>query len=161
MAALEARDPYTKGHSISVAMLCQKLATELGAEEPTRSYLAGLLHDVGKVGVPDSILSKPAPLDDEEWDVMRTHPVLGANILRPIKLYPEVVAAVLGHHENVDGTGYPNRLAGEEIPLPARIIRVVDSFEAMTSTRVYRASRGVDEAMGELIDLRGRFTTPR
>lgn len=154
VAALEARDPYTKGHSISVALLCQKIATELEAEDPSRTYLAGLLHDVGKVGVPDGILSKPGPLTEEEWAVMRSHPIVGANILRPIKLYPDVVASVLAHHENFDGSGYPNGLRGQDIPLPARIIRVVDSFEAMTSTRVYRASRGVDETMGELIDLR-------
>ncbi|MEA2460368.1 MAG: hypothetical protein QOH90_545 [Actinomycetota bacterium] len=161
VAALEARDPYTKGHSISVALLCQKLAEALGARVPARSYLAGLLHDVGKVGVPDSILSKPGPLDDEEWEVMRRHPLMGANILRPIKLYPEVVDAVLAHHENFDGSGYPNQLAGEDIPLPARVIRVVDSFEAMTSTRVYRASRSVDEAMSELHQQSGTVYDPK
>lgn len=160
VAALEARDPYTKGHSISVALLCQKLAEALGAAVPGRSYLAGLLHDVGKVGVPDSILSKAGPLDDEEWEIMKRHPMMGANILRPIKLYPEVVDAVLAHHENFDGSGYPNGLSGEDIPLPARVIRVVDSFEAMTSTRVYRASRGVDEAVRELRDLSGSVYDP-
>jgi putative nucleotidyltransferase with HDIG domain len=160
VAALEARDPYTKGHSISVALLCQKLAEVLGATVPGRSYLAGLLHDVGKVGVPDSILSKPGPLDDEEWEIMKKHPLMGANILRPIKLYPEVVDAVLAHHENYDGSGYPNGLAGNEIPLPARVIRVVDSFEAMTSTRVYRASRPIDEAMAELKKQSGTVYDP-
>jgi putative nucleotidyltransferase with HDIG domain len=161
VAALEARDPYTKGHSMSVALLCQKLAEALGAAFPGRSYLAGLLHDVGKVGVPDSILSKGGPLDADEWEIMRRHPAMGANILRPIKLYPDVVAAVLGHHENYDGSGYPNGLAGDEIPLPARIIRVVDSFEAMTSTRVYRASRPVDDALDELRELRGSSYDPQ
>jgi putative nucleotidyltransferase with HDIG domain len=161
VAALEARDPYTKGHSISVALLCQKIATALGANVPGRSYLAGLLHDVGKVGVPDSILSKPSSLDENEWEIMKKHPLMGANILRPIKLYPEVVDAVLAHHENFDGTGYPNALAGEEIPLSARVIRVVDSFEAMTSTRVYRASRSVDEAMTELKALSGTIYDPK
>jgi putative nucleotidyltransferase with HDIG domain len=160
VAALEARDPYTKGHSISVALLCQRIAEALGANAPGRSYLAGLLHDVGKVGVPDSILSKAGPLDDGEWEVMRKHPLMGANILRPIKLYPEVVDAVMAHHENFDGSGYPNGLAGEEIPLPARVIRVVDSFEAMTSTRVYRASRSVDDAMSELKEQRGTTYDP-
>jgi putative nucleotidyltransferase with HDIG domain len=148
--ALEARDPYTKGHSISVALLCQKLATNLGMEHPNRAYLAGLLHDVGKVGVPDHILSKAGPLTPAEWATMKAHPVTGANILQPIKLYPDVVAGVLAHHENFDGSGYPYGLSGEDIPMIGRVIRVVDSFDAMTSTRVFRASRSVDDAMEQL-----------
>ena len=157
--ALEARDPYTKGHSMSVALLCEKLAEVLGVD-PSRAYLAGLLHDVGKVGIPDQILSKPGPLDAAEWAKMRAHPAVGANILRPIKLYPEVVASVLSHHENFDGSGYPHGLAGEEIPLTARVIRVVDSFDAMTSTRVFRQSRSVDESVAELKRLRGQAYDP-
>jgi putative nucleotidyltransferase with HDIG domain len=148
--ALEARDPYTKGHSISVALLSQKLAQNLGMEHPNRAYLAGLLHDVGKVGVPDHILSKPGPLTPAEWGAMKAHPVTGANILQPIKLYPDVVSGVLAHHENFDGSGYPYGLVADDIPLIGRVIRVVDSFDAMTSTRVFRASRSVDDAMDQL-----------
>jgi HD-GYP domain-containing protein (c-di-GMP phosphodiesterase class II) len=124
-------------------------------------YLAGLLHDVGKVGIPDAILLKPGPLTEEEWQVMHEHPGKGASILRPIKLYPDVVSAVLTHHENWDGSGYPSRLAGEDIPPIARILRVADSFNAMTSTRSHRPSRSVDSAMEELLRSRGEIYEAR
>ncbi len=150
--ALEARDPYTKGHSISVALLCEKLAQLLDIDSH-QAYLAGLLHDVGKVGIPDSILSKDGPLSEEEWVIMRAHPVISANILSPIKLYVDVVEGVLSHHENWDGSGYPTGLQGEEIPMLGRVIRVVDSFDAMTSTRAFRASRSVTDTLIELDEL--------
>jgi len=159
--ALEARDPYTKGHSISVALLSQKLGLSLGIDHPNRAYLAGLLHDVGKVGVPDTILSKPGPLTPAEWATMKSHPITGANILKPIKLYPDVVAGVLAHHENFDGSGYPYGIVGDDIPLIGRVIRVADSFDAMTSTRVFRASRSVDDAMEQLRIHRSRDYDPR
>jgi putative nucleotidyltransferase with HDIG domain len=152
--ALEARDQYTKGHSVSVALLSEKIAGEMGVD-PYRAYLAGLLHDVGKVGVPDNILSKDAALTDNEWVIMRAHPIIGANILAPIKLYADVVDGVLAHHENWDGTGYPTGLEGSDIPVLGRIIRVADSLDAMTSTRAFRASRGIKEALNELDELSG------
>lgn len=158
--ALEARDPYTKGHSISVALLSQKIATRLGID-PARAYLSGLLHDVGKVGVPDKVLLKAGPLSPEEWRMMEAHPRLGATILTPIRLFPDVVGAVLSHHENHDGTGYPYGLAGNEIPPIARVIRVVDSFDAMTSSRAYRTSRKASEAIDEIVGLRGVVYEPR
>jgi HD-GYP domain-containing protein (c-di-GMP phosphodiesterase class II) len=98
---------------------------------------------------------KPGPLSDSEWEVMRSHPGLGAGILRPIKLYPDVIAAVLAHHENMDGSGYPAGLSGNGIHPIARIIRVADSFDAMTSTRVHRPSRSIDAAIEELFMQRG------
>ena len=159
VVALEARDPYTKGHSISVALLCQRIAEQIRID-PARAYLAGLLHDVGKVGVPDSVLLKEGPLSPDEWRMMEAHPRMGASILTPIRLYPDVVGAVLSHHENYDGTGYPYGLSGEEIPPIARIIRVVDSFDAMTSARAYRASRKVDEAIEEIVNLKGTLYDP-
>lgn len=160
--ALEARDPYTKGHSISVALLAQKIAETLDVTlDSERVYLAGLLHDVGKVGIPDAILLKSGPLTEDEWEVMQEHPGKGASILRPIKLYPDVVSAVLTHHENWDGSGYPARLEGDDIPPIARILRVADSFNAMTSTRVHRPSRSIDSAMEELMRSRGTVYEPR
>ena len=159
VVALEARDPYTKGHSISVALLSQRIAEQLDID-PARAYLAGLLHDVGKVGVPDSVLMKEGPLSPEEWRMMEAHPRMGASILTPIRLYPDVVGAVLSHHENYDGTGYPYGLSGDEIPPIARIIRVVDSFDAMTSARAYRASRHMDEAIEEICNLSGTSLRP-
>ncbi len=156
VTALEARDPYTKGHSLSVALLSQRIVRLLDTTFPEeRTYLAGLLHDVGKVGIPDDILLKPGPLSDAEWKVMQSHAEKGAEILRPIRLYPEVVSAVASHHENYDGSGYPNHAAGEDIPKLARVIRVVDSFDAMTTTRVHRPSRSSDAALDELVSHRG------
>lgn len=157
--ALEARDPYTKGHSMSVALVCQKIAERMDID-PARAYLSGLLHDVGKVGVPDRVLLKEGALDDQEWKLMQAHPRMGASILTPIRLYPDVVGAVLSHHENLDGSGYPYGLAGDEIPPIARIIRVVDSFDAMTSARSYRSSRTVGQAIEEICNLRGVFYDP-
>jgi putative nucleotidyltransferase with HDIG domain len=160
VTALEARDPYTKGHSISVALLAHRLASHLD-DDPGRAYLGGLLHDVGKVGIPDSILTKAGPLTLEELEVMRTHPEMGARILKPIKLYPEVIDGVLGHHEDFDGGGYPYGLAGTDIPPLARILRVADSFDAMTSSRVFRPSSQVSVTLKELSSLAGSVYDPR
>jgi putative nucleotidyltransferase with HDIG domain len=145
--SLEARDPYTKGHSLSVAILAQRMADAIDEVDSTRVYLAGLLHDVGKIGIPDAILLKPGPLTAAEWEVMKSHSSVGANILKPIKLYSEVTSAVLTHHENHDGSGYPLGLAGDDIPVIARILRVADSFDAMTTTRTHRAGKPVEEAI--------------
>ena len=149
--SLEARDPYTKGHSLSVAILSQRIADALGPQiDPARVYLAGLLHDVGKIGIPDTILLKEGPLERDEWVIMKNHPILGATILKPIKLYADVVSAVLTHHENFDGSGYPYGVVGDDIPQISRILRVADSFDAMTTTRAYRPSRSAEEAIVEI-----------
>jgi putative nucleotidyltransferase with HDIG domain len=159
--SLEARDPYTKGHSLSVAMLSQRIACELGPQvDPNRVYLAGLLHDVGKIGIPDRILLKPGPLDAEEWEVMKSHPVVGAQILKPIKLYSDVVSAVLTHHENHDGSGYPYGIAGDEIPVISRILRVADSFDAITTTRAHRSSAPAEDAIEEIERGSGKLYHP-
>lgn len=157
---LEARDPYVKGHSIAVALLAQRTAQALGHVEQDHAYLAGLLHDIGKVGVPDHILLKTEPLTQPEWDVLKMHPAIGAKILRPIRLYPEVVGAVLHHHENHDGSGYPYGLSGGDIPKLARVVRVVDSFDAITSSRVFRSGRPVHEALEEIERSRGTLYDP-
>jgi putative nucleotidyltransferase with HDIG domain len=159
--ALEARDPYTKGHSISVALLSQRIVEVLGAPlDAGRAHLAGLLHDVGKVGIPDGILLKPGPLTPAEWKIMYSHPATGAGILKPIKLYPDVVTAVLNHHENYDGSGYPQGLAGDEIHPLGRVIRITDSFDAMTSSRAYRGGYSVDSAVEEIISKSGTVYDP-
>ena len=159
--SLEARDPYTKGHSLSVAILSQRIADALGPQvDPARVYLAGLLHDVGKIGIPDNILLKAGPLARDEWEVMKSHPIVGATILKPIKLYADVVSAVLTHHENFDGTGYPYGVAGNDIPRISRILRVADSFDAMTTTRAHRPSRSADEAIHEISLGSGKIYDP-
>ena len=159
--SLEARDPYTKGHSLSVAMLSQRIACALGPQvDPNRVYLAGLLHDVGKIGIPDNILLKPGALAPDEWEVMKSHPLVGATILKPINLYSDVVSAVLTHHENYDGSGYPYGIAGDDIPPISRILRVADSFDAMTTTRAHRSSRSADEAIAEIRTGSGRIYDP-
>jgi putative nucleotidyltransferase with HDIG domain len=157
---LEARDPFVKGHSISVALLSQRTADVLGYVDQDQAYLAGLLHDIGKVGVPDHVLLKASAPTAQEWEILKTHPVIGARILRPIHLYPEVIGAVLHHHENHDGSGYPYGLSGLGIPRLARIVRVADSFHAITSSRVFRQSRSTTEAIEEIADNRGRLYDP-
>lgn len=159
--SLEARDPYTKGHSISVAILSQRIAETLGDVDPARVYLAGLLHDVGKIGIPDRILMKPDPLTADEWKIMQSHPVVGASILRPIKLYSDVISAVMTHHENYDGSGYPYGVEGNDIPPISRILRVADSFDAMTTTRAHRSSRTSDDAVLDITEHSGSFYDPR
>ncbi len=150
--ATEARDPYTRGHSERAAHYAALLAREVGIpqEEIRVLWLAGLLHDIGKIGVRDAILYKPGPLDAEEYRRVQEHPVLAAQILRPIPGLRKVVPIVLYHHEQYDGSGYPDGLVGEEIPLGARILAVADGFEAMTSARAYRPAFTLEEALERL-----------
>jgi HD-GYP domain-containing protein (c-di-GMP phosphodiesterase class II) len=161
-AALETRDAETHGHSERVVTFSLRLGRELGLNrEQLRSLEFGsLLHDIGKIGVPDAILRKPAKLTDEEWVKMREHPLHGQQILREI-LFLEGAARVVGqHHEKWDGTGYPSGLCGEEIDINARIFAVADAFDAMTSDRVYRAARPYEEAAEELEKFSGRQFDP-
>jgi len=138
--ALDAKDSYARDHSVWVARYAVATAEELGLElqEIENILYAGLLHDIGKIGVSKQILHKPTALDVDEWKAVRAHPVIGANILEPIPSLQDVIPLVRHHHERYDGTGYPQGLAGEEIPLGARILAVADAFEAMTSYRPYR-----------------------
>ncbi len=149
--AVDAKDSYTRSHCETVAELCVLIAGELGldSDRVARIRLAGLLHDVGKIGISDAILQKPAPLTPDEAAVMRTHPDLGAHIVSAAELYEEA-EWILHHHERLDGHGYPDGLGGNEVPLESRIIMVADAFEAMTSDRPYRPRRPVDEALAEL-----------
>ena len=139
-ATIEAKDPYTRGHSQRVGKFSYLLAKELGWKESecVKIERAGLLHDIGKIGVPDYILTKPGKLTDEEFEVMKTHPVLSAQICKSLSRLRDVIPMIKHHHERIDGNGYPDRLAGENLPLGARIMAVVDAWDTMTSDRAYR-----------------------
>ncbi|MCR4644150.1 MAG: response regulator [Oscillospiraceae bacterium] len=138
--AIDAKDTYTNGHSDRVAEYAREIARRAGysQREQEEVYIMGLLHDVGKIGIPDAVINKPAKLTEEEFAVIRRHPVLGAKILENIKAMPALATAAHWHHERFDGTGYPDGLAGEDIPETARIISVADAYDAMTSFRSYR-----------------------
>ncbi len=146
--AIDAKDPYTCGHSDRVALYAKRIAARLGEsnEECERIYMAGLLHDVGKIGVPDLILAKPGALTTEEFAIVKKHPEIGHTILKHLKLLDYVLPGVLHHHEAVNGTGYPAGLAGEEIPLHGRILAVADAYDAMTSDRPYRPGMPSEKA---------------
>ncbi len=149
--ALDMRDSGTARHSQTVGDFCEMMGNELGlsSQRVERLRLAGLLHDIGKIGVPDAILMKPGSLTDEEYDQMRKHPEIGARILGGSGL-DDIREWVLAHHERPDGTGYPRRLTDQEIPLEAKILAVGDAYEAMTADRVYRRAIGDEAAREEL-----------
>jgi putative two-component system response regulator len=161
-AAVEAKDTVTSRHLRAVSHLALRLA-ELVEPSLARSdhFLFGcLLHDVGKIGVPERILAKPGPLTEDEWVVMRTHPSVGADVIRPLGLDQVVENVVLHHHERWDGTGYPNGHAGDAIPLEARIFAVCDAMEAMTAPRPYRGPLAAATAYGRVLAAAGRQFDP-
>ncbi|MFZ1057731.1 MAG: HD-GYP domain-containing protein [Candidatus Rokuibacteriota bacterium] len=147
--ALEAKDPYTRGHSERVAGLAQRLARRLGFAPSDARVVAqaGLLHDLGKIGIPESVLRKAGPLTGEEWALMREHPVVGARIVAPLEFFADGALIIRHHHERQDGSGYPAGLAGGAIPLGARIVAVADVYDALTSERPYRRSLERTEAL--------------
>ena len=151
-SALQERDQYTSDHSESVVDVAGRVGEALALDEEQISKLrtAALLHDIGKVGVPDEILHKPGPLDEHEWEIMRQHPIVGERILRAIPGLGGVAKIVRHEHERWDGRGYPDGLAGEEIPIGSRIILVCDAYHAMTSDRPYRAAMSHTDAVAEL-----------
>jgi HD-GYP domain-containing protein (c-di-GMP phosphodiesterase class II) len=155
--AIDAKDPYTCGHSDRVARIARRLAEELGldATECERVHVAGLLHDIGKIGVRDEVLLKPGKLTDAEFDELKKHPEIGFSILDHLARLQPSLPGVLHHHERIDGQGYPGKLAGAEIPLPARIISVADAFDAMTSCRPYRTAMSFEKAESILRELAG------
>ncbi len=150
--AVEAKDPSTEHHCQRLANLAARLGAQAGLEAPDLEAVAygALLHDVGKIGVPESILTKPGPLNATEWQVMRSHPEIGARICEPLAAAGAFGPIVRHHHERWDGHGYPDGLKGEAIPLGARIVALVDAFDAMTHDRPYRRALPVDHAMREL-----------
>ncbi len=164
VAALDARDSETAGHSERVADLTMAIATEMGIEQDTEQWRhlswGALLHDVGKIAIPDAILRKPSRLTEEEWEAMRTHPHAGHEILQGVDFLAPAAHIVLAHHERFDGTGYPNRLVGEEIPLGARIFMIADAFDAMTSERTYRRAMPAEEALVEILRNSGSQFDP-
>jgi HD-GYP domain-containing protein (c-di-GMP phosphodiesterase class II) len=153
-AALDAKDAYTYGHSERVARIAVELGRELGlqGDELGDIYLAGLLHDVGKIGIRDAILSKREPLSPEEFEHIKQHVTIGYSILADLRPIRNLLPGVLYHHERIDGTGYPDGLVGENIPLLARILAVADGYDAMSTSRPYREAlpcRQVEEILGE------------
>ena len=151
-AALDARDPYTAGHSERVSVLSVGIGRVLGisADELEVIRLGALLHDIGKIGVPDEVLRKPGPLSTAEYDLIKQHPGLGARILRPVPFLAPHLSIVELHHERPDGRGYPHGLRGDDIPLAARVVHVADAYDAMTSARAYRRALPPNEALREL-----------
>jgi putative nucleotidyltransferase with HDIG domain len=151
-AALEAKDAYTNDHANEIAELAGAVCEQIGIppREARIVRLGALLHDIGKIGISESVLRKPAPLDEEERRAMQQHTVIGARILEPVPYFAELVPLVRSSHERYDGTGYPDGLAGEKIPLGSRIIAVCDAFHAMTEDRVYRRALPLADALAEV-----------
>jgi putative two-component system response regulator len=155
--AIDAKDTYTNGHSARVAELSRQIAARYGysAKRQAEIYMTGLLHDVGKIGVPGEIIRKPGKLTKEEYEVIKTHPIIGEKILLGIRERPELAVGARWHHERYDGTGYPDGLAGEQIPEQARIIAVADAYDAMTSVRAYRDALQEEKVRAELVNGKG------
>ncbi|KLU59441.1 cyclic di-GMP phosphodiesterase response regulator RpfG [Peptococcaceae bacterium CEB3] len=160
--ALEAKDAYTSGHSGRVAELSVRMAEALGLSEEKIEFVkyAGLLHDVGKIGVSEEVLNKPGRLSDGEWLEVQSHPVVGEGIVEKITFLFNVGSVIRHHHERYDGTGYPDKLEGKAIPLESRIIAVADSFDAITSDRSYRKGKSREEAITELRHVAGSQLDP-
>lgn len=160
--ALEAKDPYTNGHSKRVTEIAVTLAVELGLsrQEQDQIRLAGLVHDIGKIGVPEEILHKPDKLSDVEFEFIKEHPTIGEKILKPIINDRQVLAIVRYHHERFAGGGYPEGISGEDIPLGARLMAVADAYDAMTSSRPYRGALSPKKAKSQLLANRGSQFDP-
>jgi putative two-component system response regulator len=164
VTALDTRDTETQGHSLRVVRFTLKLAELMGItnKNTLKIYEYGaLLHDIGKIGIPDAILRKPGKLDSEEWRIMKGHPTIGYNVLRRIKFLDDAAQIVLHHHEAFNGGGYPDGLAGENIPLGARIFNIADAFDAMTSDRPYQKALPYKTAAEELITYSGKQFDPQ
>lgn len=156
-AALDRKDGYTGGHIRRVAHYAEAIALcmGLGEEEVLEARLSAVLHDVGKIGIDCQVLTKAGPLDELEWEQMKSHPDLGWMILAHVQGLSRVAEVIRSHHERPDGLGYPLKLKGEQIPLAARIIAVADAFDAMTSDRPYRKALSAEQALKEIVRCRG------
>jgi HD-GYP domain-containing protein (c-di-GMP phosphodiesterase class II) len=162
-ASIDAKDQYTCGHSQRVALISRKLGEMCGFDAAVveNVYLSGLLHDIGKIGVPESVLCKPGKLSDAEFEIMKRHPVIGANILANIRQMKPAIPGVLYHHERLDGRGYPQGLLHQEIPMEGRIVGLADSFDAMTSSRTYREALPLPYVIGEIHRCAGTQFDPQ
>ena len=161
--AIDAKDTYTNGHSVRVAEYSKEIAKRYGYNEEKQDavFMMGLLHDVGKIGIPDSVINKPARLTDDEFALIKTHPSVGARILSNIKKMPRLADGARWHHERYDGKGYPDGLAGEDIPEESRMIAVADAYDAMTSNRSYRRSLSQEVVRGEIEKGKGTQFDPQ
>ena len=161
--AIDAKDTYTSGHSSRVAEYSREMAKRFGlkGKELDEIYMMGLLHDVGKIGVPEAVINKPSKLTNEEFDMVKNHPVMGARILKNITEMPKLVTGARWHHERFAGGGYPDGLMGDEIPLEARIIAVADAYDAMTSRRSYRDILPQEKVKAEIEKGKGTQFDPR
>ena len=151
-SSIDAKDSYTHGHSERVALMSRQLAEAVGLDEHQveRVYVSGLVHDVGKIGVPESVLCKAGPLTDEEFGMIKMHPQIGARILQDIRQMQDLIPGVLYHHERWDGQGYPFGLSGQDIPIFGRLIGLADAFDAMSSNRTYRSAMPLQQVLGEI-----------
>lgn len=161
--AVDAKDPYTNEHSMRVAEYSRLIAEELGWDEEMKHsiYVASLIHDIGKIGVPDAVLKKPSHLSDEEYEVIKEHPEIGYGILKDFDAIERAMEGILYHHERYDGQGYPRHLKGDEIPLYGRIIAVADAFDAMNSDRVYRGAMSRQKIIEQLQSGSGNQFDPQ
>ncbi len=161
-ASIDAKDSYTNGHSQRVAHLAWKLAIAAGLDDEAaeRVRISGLLHDVGKIGVPEAILCKPGKLEDHEFEQIKQHPGIGARILKDIPFLSDIIPGVLYHHERLDGRGYPEGLSGDDVPMIARILCIADSFDAMSSNRSYRSAMSRERVLTELRNSAGKQFDP-
>jgi len=161
-AAIDEKDPYTRGHSGRVAKYSVIIGEQMGldAEALDKLRISALLHDVGKIGIDDRVLKKPGALTDEEFHIMKQHPVKGANIMRPVPQLKEMLPGIELHHECVDGRGYPYGLKKEQIPMMARIIAVADTFDAITTNRPYQSAMDLDFALKRVRELAGTRFDP-
>lgn len=161
-STIEVKDEYTKGHSDRVARYSVEIASKLGMDdqELEAMYYAALMHDIGKIGIPVELINKPGKLTEEEYAQIKQHTINGAKITKSITSLPQMEQVARWHHERFDGKGYPDGLAGEDIPLSARIVSIADSFDAMTSDRIYRKAKTISEARSELITERSKQFDP-
>ncbi len=160
---IDAKDAYTNGHSSRVAEYASEIARRYGYNNKhvDKIYMMGLLHDVGKIGVPDEVINKPAKLTDEEFELIKAHPAIGANILENITAMPGLSIGARWHHERYDGKGYPDGLKGDDIPEEARIIAVADAYDAMTSNRSYRGYMAQEKVREQLVSGKGTQFDPK